>query len=295
MAKEKSGPENGRAPRLVGLGHTGVLCGYPGCEDRDASESVIRGRGDIDHDFGGTSMEPRCTKHRGMEAPRAPRPRTPLPVDSGWRANRPTRGPSNKARRKAQPSSDGSRSRTERFTPAPRAIDVPELNRMRTRAKALLPKEPERTLEICARALKEERRLLAQVGQRVRTTMDDFRQLRREAKARVEGRGQGARVPKPRRVPPPTERRTRGVPRPRGGETAGPVKAPGLTTQEHTRLVRMSHRAMAEVERHPELALDVCDEALALLKHRSGSATLRKKFRRVRVEALIQQRKRPRR
>ncbi|WP_206539264.1 hypothetical protein [Nocardiopsis halotolerans] len=52
---------------------------------------------------------------------------------------------------------------------------------------------------------------------------------------------------------------------------------------------------MAEVERHPELALDVCDEALALLKHRSGSATLRKKFRRVRVEALIQQRKRPRR
>ncbi|NYH50422.1 hypothetical protein HNR06_000011 [Nocardiopsis arvandica] len=186
MTKKKSAPKSGPVPRLVGLGHTGVPCGYPGCGDRNASESVIRGRGDIDHDFGGTSMEPRCTEHRGMEAPRAPRPRKPLPVDPGWTADRPARG--RRTSGKAKPSADRSGLRTGRFASGPKPIDVPELNRMRTRAKGFLTKQPERTLEICDRALKEERRLLTQVGQRIRVTMDDFRRLRAEALARRRGR-----------------------------------------------------------------------------------------------------------
>jgi hypothetical protein len=60
----------------------------------------------------------------------------------------------------------------ERFAPGPKPIDVPELARMRTCAKGFLARRPERTLEICARALKEEQRLLAQVGRRIRPTMD---------------------------------------------------------------------------------------------------------------------------
>ncbi|WP_150240970.1 hypothetical protein [Nocardiopsis quinghaiensis] len=138
MTKKESAPKSGPASRLAGLGHTGVPCGYPGCGDRNASESVIRGRGDIDHDFGGTSMEPRCTKHRGMEAPRAPRPRKPLPVDPGWKADRLTRG--RRPLDKVGSSADRSGLRTGRFVPAPRPIDVPELSRMRMRAKGFLAK-----------------------------------------------------------------------------------------------------------------------------------------------------------
>ncbi|MFD6949590.1 hypothetical protein A6A08_07410 [Nocardiopsis sp. TSRI0078] len=148
--------------------------------------SVLWERPDQEHDFGGTNRELRCRRHWGREAPRAPRPREPLPVDPGWKVVRPGRGGGSPGG--ARPSGGRSGLRTERFTPGPRPIDVPELNRMRTRANGFLARHPERTLEICERALGEERRLLAQVGRRIRVTMDDFRRLRAEALARRHGR-----------------------------------------------------------------------------------------------------------
>jgi hypothetical protein len=301
VTKEKSAPENNRAPRLVGLGHTGVPCGYPDCEDRNASESVIRGRGDIDHDFGGTSMEPRCEQHRGLETPRPPRSQEPLPVDPEWKVSRSDRRQrsSGKAKRKTKPSTDRSGLRTGRLIPVPKPIDVPELNRMRTRANRFLARQPERTLELCARALKEEQRLLTQVGRRIRPTMDDFRRLRSEAKARLEDRGQSAGVPEPRSAadPAPAVKRPRDVSASQTGSRIGrPAHTAILTGQEYTRLATLSRAATARVEREPGHALRICDEALAFLQHRSGSATtLRKKFLRIRAEALIQRRRRSRR
>jgi len=75
-------PRGRRRPRAVGNGHTGNPCGYPGCDDRNASLSVMWERPDQDHDFGGTNRELRCREHWGMEEPRMlPQGRRLAPLD----------------------------------------------------------------------------------------------------------------------------------------------------------------------------------------------------------------------
>ncbi|WP_017599869.1 hypothetical protein [Nocardiopsis lucentensis] len=246
----------------------------------NASLSTMWERVDQDHDFGGTNRELRCREHWGLEAPPVIRSRKSRSVPSG--ANRSKRARSQtKAKKKPQVKRSG----------AVKKVDMAELNRMCRRAKELLPQEPDKAAEICARALRLEREVVSQEGRKGRVLMDVFLVFQRQALSALRpspGRSQSSRsgaVPAPRR---PSQRRS-GVGDQR--QSSGKRRNRGkLGSAEERELRGMYREAKGLVTRDPGRAVRVCDQALSALEGRSGCATLRDLLRQVRGEALRKRR-----
>lgn len=295
MTRGTGEPTPERRPLSVGTGNTGNPCEYPGCTDKNASLSTLWERPDQDHDFGGTNRALRCREHWGLEAPRVPRPREPLPTDPGWKVIRrePARdlrgarsqgperrpGPGQKAakrKRSLKGRSGQSQSITDRGGAASRRpVDMAKLNHLCRRAKELLPSDPGRAAEVCARALEQEKAAVASTGPRAQELMDTFRLLRRKALEAVRARGP---LPPSLKVEPVEEEQAPPAPTTKRGMA-------GLSTRELKEFERRYHSAKRMAAQQPERAISLCNAALAMLAPRSGTKALRDLFQGVRTEA----------
>lgn len=298
MTRGTGEPTPERRPLSVGTGNTGNPCEYPGCTDKNASLSTMWERPDQDHDFGGTNRELRCVDHWGKDAPRAPRPREPLPTDTGYiqrlrggsggtlrtpEGTSPGAGSGGGEKKRRGPNTPQTGSASQRGASTPRAsVDMAELNRMCRRVRELLRSDPALAAELCARALEQEKAAVVSAGPRAKALMDTFRVHRRnglaDARARASARSSMGSGEAPVRLAGPL----------------GPMKQEGmreLSPQERKELDKRYHVAKGLVARDPGQAIGICDSTLRLLKVRSGSKTLRDLLLRVRSEALVNRRR----